>query len=1364
MIFCTQCGSEAKDATRFCSKCGSRLKAASPSQNAKPSAKSSNPPRKVQKNIPPPVSQDHSQKNKTLIARAIVKGLTKSLTLTALVLGPGIALLLAGFQVMGMIWLFLGSFWLMARTYRKPWRLTVLSCFIPPVVTVASYLVQLWLFSGEAFSLPAISVAILLGLLFGWWRGRSHQIYWEGNSLFAKRTYGYMVTWVLAYGLTQALAATASSVLLIRAGLVTGAFTTAVLMMVSVMLLRQRKISMMPPMPHVATLILAGVFGLALMFPHSTWAASQGGREAANHELARAIDSGNAVELYGAALATGLNDQLGITNLRRKQSKGSSPDTESYAGFIFSLGEFTARANGVDMEIFILTVTGQTFRTKTMVSMVAPTLLDEFHSWLLTMSKENKDTLSRIISRKDYGEYGLLINGPDKGNAIALGLMVADGRVVLVGYKAIGRTDRVQMTKSMAEATLNYLDRKYTAGPGTITIPADEATAATVATLVMLTSAGIAVSLVQSIAAATGQVIQVVAETTANEVTTALDEQGPGDERGKAPPGEQVPPDRPPPQGGPPLYDKEGVAFERNEQGQYWAPDANGNWVWMDEGGAREASSALRGERLTREAEQRHHDSETDRMLKESREKIHARNQQEEAEFLRRERQQQQQEAAQQDRRDRLVAQAEKMAKREGGDLEKEINQLVKDGSYAGLEDLYRENLEKQITGGTAVSASEQNWEQALAVGENISRGVVAASKGALMVAGGPAGAAATGLAVGTVSAAEQGTESYVRGDSLGKVAAKTAGGFLSGAKDGMVSVYTNLPGVGTGAKLMVGAAADATETYVRTGDGKQALISAGVSLVGDGAGAKIDGFGNVVGRELSRAAVTVAAAETTNLAAGGEFGDAYQTALINHLGGKIGSRAGTHFVNKAVGVEGPDPLARTQVDHEQRVRDALEGTEAAKTGIPLENQARVVQELEGSRHRAVVTDGMGRPRLDADGNEVTTEFVNTRKALEQLQDPSSSRSAKLGPEDLKQAIIDTRQQKIYDPADRETIRRVTPTLEQAGLLKPGDEVVMDSFSTPGEKPSLGADRDARLVIKRPNGKPVTDKQDGFDRIEIDRKHWEDIAHKEFFRHTTEIARSGGQEITPETQPEYFRRRAEMEFMKRPDTPAEIEALQRRGFSQEQIAKLQQQGMTQDQIDAKAWAEAHNQLFTDRNHMEASADNADQAFVKAERGLKQVQVESNVMPVADGKARLLDPEGFARMWAEKSRFYDHNPPEALAQSQKGITGLMRLRDGYRKQGLVPPPFTERTARAMEIVARAEVGADATPETIARINRQMQDLGYKDLNDGLAKIAYQNELLKWSSKSSVKELGTSDLTRISQSSPAPIEDGEKGEGG
>ena len=93
----------------------------------------------------------------------------------------------------------------------------------------------------------------------------------------------------------------------------------------------------------------------------------------------------------------------------------------------------------------------------------------------------------------------------------------------------------------------------------------------------------------------------------------------------------------------------------------------------------------------------------------------------------------------------------------------------------------------------------------------------------------------------------------------------------------------------------------------------------------------------------------------------------------------------------------------------------------------------------------------------------------------------------------------------------------------------------------------------------------------------------------------------------------------------------------------------------------------------------------------------------------------------------------HNVPEALAQTQKGIEQLLAVRDGYRagRPPLDPPPLDTRTARAMEIVARAPVGIDATPEAMARIESDLQALGYRNTPDALEKLNSQAELLKWS---------------------------------
>ena len=379
---------------------------------------------------------------------------------------------------------------------------------------------------------------------------------------------------------------------------------------------------------------------------------------------------------------------------------------------------------------------------------------------------------------------------------------------------------------------------------------------------------------------------------------------------------------------------------------------------------------------------------------------------------------------------------------------------------------------------------------------------------------------------------------------------------------------------------------------------------------------------------------------------------------------------------------------------------------------------------------------------FDADGNPVTESYVNPRGALDQLRDTAGSRTGKTLDDPnhpgLRDAIVRTRTNDLYGPADRNTINAVTPRLQEAGILRPGDRLVMDPFSTPGKLPSLGADRDARLVIERPRvdgqGRPILDenRQPVMQRIEVPRTHWEQQALSDFYDHTQAIATEGGKPITPETYPDYFDRLRE--------------GLRREGHSREAV-----DGMTpQQMLDAAgdhgrhhAWAEAHNQLFTDRFHMEASRGNTDQTVQRVvgpdgRPRAEAAQGHANVLDVKGGTDRLADPEGYARMWQEKSDFYRNNPPEALAQSQKGIAEYMALRDGYREQGLEPPPINPRAARAMAIIGRAPVGTDATPQALARVEAELQDLGYRSTSEAMTAIAWQNEGLKWSRPVTVPE--------------------------
>ncbi|PHP68641.1 hypothetical protein CSC94_01165 [Zhengella mangrovi] len=682
---------------------------------------------------------------------------------------------------------------------------------------------------------------------------------------------------------------------------------------------------------------------------------------------------------------------------------------------------------------------------------------------------------------------------------------------------------------------------------------------------------------------------------------------------------------------------------------------------------------------------------------------------------------------AEEDREQRILKSADKVSDRVSGELREHIEELRNGGKYEELAEVCRDYWRGQVREGQEESTSQQRWATAYGIGEMGAKATVAASRGALMVLGGPAGAAATAISVGAVSAAGEGAEKWVEGGSALDVAKSTAAGFLSGAKDGAIGHFTNLPGTSGAVKVLVPAAADTAETFIRTGDIKRSLATGAVSAAGDMIGLGTDALPGGLKKELIGAATSAASGGTLSVINGGDFGEGAIDGLVNHVGGKVGSSVGTSAVNRYdAQAESTVQQAQAEVSGQRRqtvltddqAENVLAGLRADRDDpntspadrqmidehiASIENgprQSERINELDRSR---IQRDQNGDPIVDSDGHPVKSDKVDTRGALDQLQDTRSSRTAKQADPELRDAIVKTRTEEIYAPADQRTINRAGDNPEVQKMMQPGDKLAMDTFSTPGKPPSLGADRDARLVIERDTGRVDSKGNPIIDKIEVPRKHWESDAYKDFYDHSMDIV-GGRENVTPDSHPEFFRRREELDYMKG-------------------------SGMSQAEIDARAWGEAHNQLFTDKYHVEASAANSDQALRNAEG-----RMTSNVQEVQAGRGgQLTDQEGYARMWGEKSRFYEHNTPEAVAQSQKGIEAQLQVREGLRAQGYRVPELPPDTTRAMELISRAPVGVDATPEAMARLNSDLQGLGYRDTNDAMQKIASQTEALKWSQK-------------------------------
>ncbi len=594
--------------------------------------------------------------------------------------------------------------------------------------------------------------------------------------------------------------------------------------------------------------------------------------------------------------------------------------------------------------------------------------------------------------------------------------------------------------------------------------------------------------------------------------------------------------------------------------------------------------------------------------------------------------------------------------------------------------------------------------------------------------------------------------------------------------------MYCNVPGMGKFTKILVPAGADAAEMYVRTGDVKRALVSGGLSIVGDVAGGHIDKLSGPLSREVAGSAVSAAIGGTVSYMNGGGFGEGMLNGMVNRIGGRIGSKAGTAMVERYGPrpdiPEGAEPTRRpedeTTAEAEARVKRALDQPKQEKEIGQPEN----IQKLLRTTHSETVTDPDGKAR--------STRYVDPQEALDQLTDTRSSRTAKNLPDAERQAIINTRKDKLYAPADQATIERIRDKAGVQKMLQPGDTIEMDTFSTPGKPPSLGADRDARLVIRRPN--PAAER--GYELIEIPRKHWENEAYEEFYKHTHKLATQDGREMDAEALKVFNERKKELQYLKKPDFSDEylektrtrlrakceadneriakynedIEAInqKRRAEGRPEIAplktrdvgaqveagieRLKGQGLTGEQIEHRAWAESKNQLFTDGKHVEASRDNSDQAFSvsRTEDGRIQVtrrQIRSPVLDARDGKAPLQDADGYSRMWSEKSRFYGYgnqNTPEAVAQSQKGIAEYMKLRDGARAGGNEPPPLKPEVAEAMDKILRTPVGQHGDQEAMDGLNADLRAIRdqngkpcYTDVNDAMNKIAGQNEYLRFS---------------------------------
>ncbi len=299
--------------------------------------------------------------------------------------------------------------------------------------------------------------------------------------------------------------------------------------------------------------------------------------------------------------------------------------------------------------------------------------------------------------------------------------------------------------------------------------------------------------------------------------------------------------------------------------------------------------------------------------------------------------------------------------------------------------------------------------------------------------------------------------------------------------------------------------------------------------------------------------------------------------------------------------------------------------------------------------------------------------YADRDDVLAIMRDPSQVRALKDAPPEIRESFSNTRKA-VYEQHDNEVVNYVK---DHVSDMKNRMVKVME-FRTPGQDgSSINTDRDYRVCYYagRDSG---TGKEQW---IEVDRRQWESYSYQAFARAT------GGPTDSPEA--------------------------------------------------AQHWAEAHQQLATDKAHREASPDFMDQAKVWNPQSGKfeNAQIVPNIVRVKAGQpgSRLKDPQALGHMYQMKvsdAKF----KPEAFVQAQKAVKELDSIRKGYTEQklnvGNLPPSVQNGMNAVIEVNKKLLADPNRRdPKAIADAEQTLRANGFQSLGDFMNKLGGQFEALK-----------------------------------
>ncbi|MDJ0513651.1 MAG: hypothetical protein QNJ62_09440 [Methyloceanibacter sp.] len=910
---------------------------------------------------------------------AVGRSLTKTLAIMAGVIVASFLLMAISPQLGAAAMLAYSSF-MVVKSSQQDTPLTRFTALLPGGMALVCYGLQLSFIDAGGSSLPLLGFAAGIGL--GWLLCRGHEIYEKAGRLFAHKTSLYVIVWVATYAFTQA-SALAGLRDIAGFGLMLSGLSSAMVATLSVLLLMKLKGRQGPPASPggvTAGFVLLGALLPALaMLPHDR-ASSYSGHVPVGRHPAGAIDETNRAgeAARGDVLRVAYSESgwAGRWSIRlRSTGPDRSPGSADWVIVDEPDGTY---------------VTALGARVRAQV---------EGNSLRVSYSPTNGVNVTASLTR----------HGESCSGTSIMNLQNMRMRFTVTSCQRVYKPPS-QSTDELLPP-VDVTPRDYEALPDDEAWPDYESTSVDYDRDSLSDDAvivAVLVAFIQMLASLGLLGAQAMAQGAAGAAPA-------GSEDRRRTRSSLVNP-----------YD--GAPFETDGQGNYWAPDANGDWRWMGESDAREAAAALQAEVNKRDQERSAFERETERFYEQRQRDLEAAAVEAEQESAN--------EQARQERIDDLLHRGQGLihmvddpvrAQQLDDFLERHRNDpaALAQAVAAIRSQTFEAEQQRSIGESEAARADSLFYEGAEQVAsfiENASKAGIAATGGAMVAGGGFAVTSAMAWAAGATGAVggfEAGSESYHRGDSFVEGVQNVAGAATISAAQGALYVGTNLPSAGTGVK-MAGAFGqsmlNAVDHLRRGGSAEQAAIRGSISFVSGAIGQGIEaGLGRGVSGTVADATLAATEGGLQSVASGESFEEGARGGLAGWAAGRTGGGVAGEAAEHTSDVVSRTPSGQQAEEGgaaPPTPGDTEEGAAAPPSGAETEEGAAAPP------RPAEAEDGAAAPPPGAEAEEGATPTPSGAEA-EEAATPTSAEAA---PEEAATPA----------PAEAEAEEAATPTSAEA--------------------------------------------------------------------------------------------------------------------------------------------------------------------------------------------------------------------------------------------------------------------------------------------------------------------------------------------